>query len=149
MASGEHGDQELFDRCILADDDLGYLLLDLGERLPEGFRSRHFFRGWGRWDGAHGDTSRKAGGFGSMQAGDAAYISEGTSVYPKSLRIAGISGRKSAFRTDQTGLNIQIEGIELTPADFFPSQRAHGGIVGAPLRFGDDQLDVSGLASYG
>ena len=44
VASGEHGDQELFDRCILADDDLGYLLLDLGERLPEGFSSRHFFR---------------------------------------------------------------------------------------------------------
>jgi hypothetical protein len=31
VASGEHGDQELFDRSILADDDLGYLLLDLGE----------------------------------------------------------------------------------------------------------------------
>jgi hypothetical protein len=68
-------------------------------------------------------------------------------VYPKSLRIAGISGRKSAFRADQTGLNIQIERVELTTADFFPSQRAHGGIVGTPLGFGDDQLDIPGLAS--
>jgi hypothetical protein len=82
-----------------------------------------------------------------MQAGNAAHSTKRLSVYPKSLRIAGISGRKSAFRADQTRLNIQIEGIELTPANFFPSQRANGGIVGAPLRFGDDQLDIPGLAS--
>jgi hypothetical protein len=94
-----------------------------------------------------GIRGRKAGGFGSLQAGNAARISGGTPVYPKSLRIAGISGRKSAFRADQTGLNIQIEGIELTTANFFPSQRAHGGIVGTPLGFGDDQLDIPGSAS--
>ena len=84
-----------------------------------------------------------------MQAGDATDIFKGLSVYPKSARIAGISCLKSAFRADQTRLNIQIEGIELAPADFFPGQRAHGGIVGAPVRFGDDQLDIPGLASHG